>query len=205
MSQKPQIRTSMQFSLPYWVADILQTFPAHLPDIEAQMDLAILLSAFNVQYQTGGPFGAIVVDEDTGLIISAGVNLVVPNNCSGLHGEAVALFLAQQKIDNFDLGASGMPRHRLVTSAQPCVQCFGMVHWSGIFSLVIGANTEDVQETTGFDEGPIHPQWRNELTYMGISLREGVQRAKARAVLQQYKNFGGLIYQGRGCAVTSTK
>ncbi len=190
--------TSMQFHLPHWIDLFIQNLPTYLPDVEKQMDLAIELSSLNVRHNTGGPFGAIVVEEESGLIVSLGVNLVVPCNCSGLHGEATALWLAQQQIGSFDLGAPGAPRRKLVTSAAPCVQCLGMIHWSGVWGVAIAATKEDVEESTGFDEGPIHPQWRQELARMGISLEEEVQRNKAVAVLRKYKAEGGYIYQGRG-------
>jgi tRNA(Arg) A34 adenosine deaminase TadA len=109
----------------------------------------------------------------------------------------VALILAQRSIGNFDLGGADVPRHRLVTSAAPCVQCFGAIHWSGVTGLVIGATTKDVEELTNFDEGPIHPNWRTELERLGIVLRENVLRDQAREALEFYRDNGGFIYQGR--------
>ena len=195
--QENQIVTSMNFSLPKWIQEELACWPTHLPSTNEQMRLAIALSRKNVEHKTGGPFGAIVIDESTGLVLSVGVNRVEHTNCSLLHAEAVALMLAQQRINGFDLGGPGMPRRKLVTSAQPCVQCFGNIHWSGIWAMAIGATKGDVETLTGFDEGPLHPNWREELRAQGLSLEEEVMRREASAVLRYYRESGGFIYQGR--------
>ena len=48
----------------------------------ARIALAVELSRRNVDEQTGGPFGAAIFDEDSGLLLSVGMNLVVPRHNS---------------------------------------------------------------------------------------------------------------------------
>jgi tRNA(Arg) A34 adenosine deaminase TadA len=117
---------SFCLTLPPWVQQIAQP-GAMFPRREERMRLVIELAAEDVRRRTGGPFGAGVFERETGRLVAAGVNLVVPTACSIAHAEAVALILAQQARKSHDLSAPGSPPVELVSSAQPCCQCFGIV------------------------------------------------------------------------------
>ena len=154
---------------------------------EGRMRLAIALSRANVE-RGGGPFGAVVFDGFA--VVAAGVNRVLDAGYSIAHAEIVALMRAQQRL------ATQQGRHgslTLVTSTVPCCQCYGAVVWSGIDHLVCGADTSDA-EAIGFDEGPKPSAWAHELEKRGIRVTEGVCRAEARAVLEEYVKRGGPIY-----------
>ena len=121
------------------------------------------------------------------------VNQVVKSGYSIAHAEILALSLAQKAINSFDLGANHR-KYELVTSGAPCAMCFGAILWSGISTVVSAATASDICELTGFDEGPMHPNWKQEASNRGISLQEEVLREEARALLSQYKNSGLPIY-----------
>lgn len=189
---------SLTLQLPPWVDAVVRDVagdPARaLPTDEERMGLAVALSARSVE-EGGGPFGACVFDTE-GRVVAPGVNLVVPAGTSIAHAEMVALALAQKVVGSFDLGA-GDTRHELVTSTEPCAQCFGAVPWSGVRRVVCGAATEDA-EAIGFDEGPKPERWVDELTRRGIAVRLGVLREEASAVLRSYADRGGPIYNASG-------
>jgi len=159
---------------------------------EARMDFAILLAKKNVEFQTGGPFGAAIFDMDTHQLIAVGVNLVVPSHCSNNHAEMVAITLAQQTLKSHSLSSDSLPKCELVSSCEPCAMCFGAIPWSGIRHLSYGATAADA-EAIGFDEGPKHPDWIRELEKRNIQVSKEVQREEAAAVLQSYQ---GKIYNG---------
>ena len=163
-------------------------------DDAGRMDLAIALAARNVQEGTGGPFGALVLD-GAGRVVGAGVNTVVENRSSIAHAEVMALTHAQQRLGRHRLSdppASGP--YALVTSAQPCIMCFGASFWAGIGVLVVGARADDVEELAGFDEGPVPPDWVDELSARGIEVRRDVRREQAAAVLRAYGERDGKRY-----------
>ena len=193
------LTSNVLVSLPQWLIDDIQNgrIPERLPTQEDQMTLAIQLSRRNAEEQTGGPFGTVIVETDTGLVKGIGVNRVVPLSCPLLHGETVAITMATAAVNNFNLGADGLPEHTLITSAQPCAMCCGATAWSGVRTLVTGASGQDVEALTGFDEGPIHPDWANQLRKRGIEVIEGVMRQEACNALKWYAENGGLIYNGR--------
>ena len=160
------------------------------------MELAIELAAKNIKHD-GGPFGAAIFERQTGKLIAPGINLVMQTNCSIVHAEIVALVLAQQKIGNFDLGAEGLPEFELVSSTEPCAMCLGALPWSGIRSLVCGARDEDAR-SIGFDEGEKPVLWIEALESRSIKVTRDILRDTSKAVLQQYVDEGGIIYNGRG-------
>lgn len=181
----------VHLTLPAWIHDEIDS-AARYPGDEDKVGLAIRLSRRNVELDSGGPFGAAVFDGD-GRLVAAGVNRVVQHNCSVAHAEMMAFMTAQARTQRFRLNENGQ-RHVLATSAQPCCQCYGASVWAGIDELLIGARSEDVEELTEFDEGPLPADWIGELARRGVQVRRDILRDDARAVLSAYSARGGLMY-----------
>lgn len=186
---------SYTVKLPQWVQDITDDQDIILATIEERMDFVITLAANNIKHD-GGPFGAAVFELQSGRLIAPGINLVMQTNCSVVHAEIVAIILAQQKVASFDLGAAGLPEYQLVSSTEPCAMCLGAIPWSGIGSLVCGARDEDAR-SIGFDEGDKPENWFENLQSRSINVTRDILRAKAKTVMQQYVDEGGIIYNGR--------
>jgi tRNA(Arg) A34 adenosine deaminase TadA len=182
--------------LPRWVEELISEPDREYPTEEDRMRLVIELSRSNVAHGTGGPFGAGVFDLSTNRLVAPGVNLVASTNLSAAHAEIVALMIAQQVVGHFDLGGQGRPLYELVASTEPCAQCFGSVPWSGVRRLACGARDEDARDI-GFDEGPKMPDWVSSLERRGISVVRDVCRDEAAAVLSDYAESGGTIYNAR--------
>ncbi|MEP3478552.1 MAG: nucleoside deaminase [Fuerstiella sp.] len=161
-----------------------------------KMTFVVELAGWNSSQKKGGPFAAAVFDEATDDLISIGVNRVVPDGCTLAHAEAMAIALAQQQLNTFQLAK--FPKLALFTSGQPCVQCFGMLWWSGISRLVTAASADDIQELASFDEGPLVENWQQTLAdrspLNSVMVTEGVARDAARQVLKQYGESGGINY-----------
>ncbi|PLX84943.1 MAG: tRNA-specific adenosine deaminase [Desulfuromonas sp.] len=186
----------VQLQLPGWVEAALPA-PEHVfASEEERMGLVVELARENVRKGTGGPFAAAVFDRRRGTLLAPGVNLVEPANCSAAHAEVVACMVAQQMVENYDLGGEGPPGYELVTSTEPCTMCLGAVLWSGVRRLVCGARREDA-EALGFDEGPRPQDWVEELARRGIAVRREVLREEAAEVLREYARAGGTIYGPR--------
>jgi tRNA(Arg) A34 adenosine deaminase TadA len=192
--QPPAAWPLPEFRLPDWIGEVAGPAGGVFPSDDERMALAVALARRNAA-AGGGPFGAAVFAADTGRLLAPGVNLVVPAGLSVAHAEVVALTVAQRATGSFDLGAGGAACE-LVTSAAPCIQCFGAVIWSGVSRLVCGARREDV-EGIGFDEGPVPADWVAQLERRGIAVRRDVLRAEAAAVLAEYAASGAPIYNAR--------
>ena len=170
---------------------------------EVRMEWVLALARKNIREESGGPFAAAVFEKESGRLVAAGVNRVIPSYTSIAHAETVALALAQQKLKTHDLAAPGLPEMELVASAQPCIQCFGNTWWSGVKGLVIGARAEDVEEIVGFEEGPLPEGWPGLLEKRpaglpSVTVERDLLREEAREVLALYRDSGGFVYNAGG-------
>lgn len=177
----------IHLTLPPWIEEVADTQKRYHSDEEC-VGLAIELSRRNIEYGSGGPFGAAVFDGH-GRLISAAANRVVPQTCSVAHAEMLAYMVAQQRLASYRLNEQG-GHYTLATSAQPCCQCYGATVWAGIDTLLIGARAEDVEALTEFDEGPLPADWIGELERRGIAVRRDILRDQARSVLATYGATG---------------
>lgn len=184
-------------SLPEWAVEEMANLPSTLPTLEERMAIVIRFSRLNFEQKTGGPFAAGVFERDTGKPVVVGVNRVVPSHCSSAHAEVMTLSLAQHILGTHDLGGPGMPAYQLVVNWRPCVMCYGAVIWSGIRSLAIAGSGPELETITGFDEGPIHPEWQQELARRGIDFIDNVLTDEAVKVFRDFAASGALVYNAR--------
>ena len=86
------------------------------------------------------PFGAVIVDRDTGTILSEGWNKTSINPT--WHAEIDAIN---------GLASSGVAFEGknlvLFTTAEPCPMCQGAVLWAGIKTVVLGTSIRSLQRT----------------------------------------------------------
>ena len=196
LSRTEVARTKYGFSLdlPEWLVRRLdEVGETPFDSDELKMRFAIELARTNVESGSGGPFGAAVFEAESGFLVSAGVNLVEGARASIAHAEIVALTLAQQSVDHFDLGAPDLPRHELFSSTEPCAMCLGSIPWSGVERLVCAATAEDA-EAIGFDEGAKPEAWVHSLEIRGVRVDREMLRSEGKRVLEKYSETGGLIY-----------
>jgi tRNA(Arg) A34 adenosine deaminase TadA len=176
-------------AIPRWIDEVVASHSGGFADDVARMRLAVRLSRENVE-RGGGPFGAAIFAGEQ--VIAAGVNRVLDCGLSIAHAEIVAIMRAQTRLASQPTSTAAGPL-TLVTSCEPCCQCFGALVWSGVSELVCGAVTDDA-EAVGFDEGPKPDSWPETLERRGIGVRLSVCRDEAREVLNEYKRRGGTIY-----------
>lgn len=184
----PIVRT-LPIEVPEFIDSLVQAessagFATH----EARVRLAIRLAEANVEHG-GSPFGAAVFAGDQ--LVAAGVNCVLTSGFSIAHAEIVAMMRAQKVLSQS--GALPAGPYSLISSAEPCCQCFGALIWSGVSELVYAANKADV-EAIGFDEGPKPERWVACLRDKGIAVIEELCRDEARHALSEYARRGGPIY-----------
>jgi tRNA(Arg) A34 adenosine deaminase TadA len=184
-------RDEIVLKLPPWLSVLWRAEDRVFTSVEAKVCFAIDLARRNVEHRTGGPFGST-----SGRVIGVGVNLVEKSNCCLAHAEMIAIALAQRAVGCYDLGAAG--GYELATSTEPCAMCLGAIAWSGLRRVLCAAHGEDAA-AIGFDEGAKPADWVGTLRQRGIEVVQDVRCEEARAVLQEYAQAGGLIYNpGRG-------
>ena len=191
---RPGALPEIHVTYPPWVASRVDWEATYRTDDE-RMRLAIALARWNVEEGTGGPFGAAVFERDTGRLIGAGMNLVVPLGNSSLHAEMVAFMMAQARVGSYTLSGKGMPVHDLATSCEPCAMCLGATLWSGVRRVLCGATRTDAVRLA-FDEGPVFEASYTYLADRGVEVVRGVLASEAAEVLALYRARSGVIYNG---------
>jgi tRNA(Arg) A34 adenosine deaminase TadA len=184
-------------TMPDWAIEETNRLPAHMPTLEERMAAVIRFSKLNFEHGTGGPFAAGIFEQHSGKPITIGVNRVMPMNCSSAHAEIMALSLAQQLLGTYDLGGLDQPAHQLVVNWRPCAMCYGAVLWSGVRALAIAGSGPELEDLTGFDEGPIHPNWIEELNKRGIDFVNDVLRSDACHVFRMFGQSKAFVYNAR--------
>lgn len=105
---------------------------------------AIRLSVENVKNGRGGPFGAVVVRDDT--IIAEGANEVTQSCDPTAHAEIVALRRACAEVQDFELRGC-----ILYSSCEPCPMCLAAAYWARVDAVYFAATQEDAAGA-GFDD-----------------------------------------------------
>src|SRR4029453_16292657 len=116
---------------------------------------------------------------------------------SSVHAEVMALSLAQRRVGRWDLGADGADLE-LVVNWGPGVMCYGATMWSGVRSLAIAGEGAEVEELTGFDEGPMPADWAGEFERRGIRGSVGVGHDDAIEVFRAFGASDAVVYNARG-------
>ena len=111
---------------------------------------AIALSQNGVRNNEGGPFGCIIVKDDT--IIGRGNNKVTSSNDPTAHAEVVAIRDACKNLGTFQLGGC-----EIYTSCEPCPMCLGAIYWARP-KVVYFANSRQDAANIGFDDSMIYEE-----------------------------------------------
>ena len=111
--------------------------------MEYYMRLALKEGYKNLTTRDGGPFGACIVKK--GVVIAVARNTVLKNDAS-CHAEINAIRKASRKLKSYDLSGC-----EIYSTTEPCLMCFGAIHWARIERIVYGTGVPDA-ERIGFNE-----------------------------------------------------
>ncbi len=111
---------------------------------------AIALSQNGVRNNEGGPFGCIIVKDDT--IVGRGNNKVTSSNDPTAHAEVVAIRDACKNLGTFQLEGC-----EIYTSCEPCPMCLGAIYWARP-KVVYFANSRQDAANIGFDDSMIYEE-----------------------------------------------
>lgn len=133
----------------------------------------------------GGPFGAVIVDENNN-IISNGNNQVLNQKDPTAHAEIVAIREACRKLNTYDLSNC-----TLYTSCEPCPMCLSAIIWANIKKVYYGCTKHDADKI-GFRDDIIYQYLKGEKTDL-IDLQE-MDREECLKTFEEYQKKSGVIY-----------
>ena len=142
------------------------------------MDRAIQEAKQGVIRGEGGPFGAVMVQMETGKVVASAHNMVLQTNDPTAHAEVTCIRLASAKLGRFDLSDCV-----LYSSCQPCPMCFGAIHWAKIPVCYYAATDEDAAEA-GFSDASIYRAIRGGPREHDHCHMEQLPHPEARSVFQ---------------------
>lgn len=140
------------------------------------MKIAIDEAREGIEYNDGGPFGAVVVKD--GKIVGRGHNMVVATVDPTAHGEIEAIRDACQRLGTFDLTGC-----EIYTTGYPCPMCFGAILWANIKKVYYGCNTADT-EAIGFRD----KHFEESIPQKMIEMCEEVDRTACLQLYDEYKS-----------------
>lgn len=119
------------------------------------MKIAHQLTVMNAVngYQTGGPFGAVVVKDHK--IVGIGYNHVIKNCDPTAHAEVQAIRDACKKLNTHDLTGC-----ELYTSCYPCPMCLSTSIWANIKRIYYG-NTQEDADKIGFRDKEMYDMFKD--------------------------------------------
>ena len=138
----------------------------------------------------GGPFGAVIIDEN-GKILSVASNTVLGSHDPTAHAEINAIREACKNIGSHDL--SGCV---LYTTGYPCPMCLSAIIWAKIKTVYFGCTPQDADKI-GFRDDFIYKFIKNNCTetqILDIQALSQSERNKCLDLFTEYTNTNKQIY-----------
>lgn len=146
---------------------------------EKFMKDAVALSSMGIKNNEGGPFGCIIVKDNT--IVGRGYNQVVSNNDPTAHAEIVAIRDACKTLHTFQLDGC-----EIYSSCEPCPMCLGAIYWARP-QVIYYANTRSDAAEIGFDDSMIYDEINTHLKNRKIPAIN-LGREDALKIFLEWKN-----------------
>jgi tRNA(Arg) A34 adenosine deaminase TadA len=120
------------------------------PNAPSFLQEAIDLAVENVESGLGGPFAALIVEDDT--VLATGTNRVTTVQDPTAHAEITAIRAACKERGHFELDGC-----TLYSTCEPCPMCLGAIYWARLDRVVYAASRTDAAEA-GFDDNHIYQE-----------------------------------------------
>lgn len=153
---------------------------------------SLMLLAINEAQRTmnlnyGGPFGALIVDEN-GKVISVASNTVLKDHDPTAHAEINAIRKATQILNTHDLSGKV-----LYTTAYPCPMCLGAIIWANIKKVYYGCVETDA-DAIGFRDDFIYKFIENKRQDLNILDLEETERKQCLKLFKEYQEKNKELY-----------
>src|ERR1700677_4477759 len=105
---------------------------------EANLKALVKFTALSFKTPRPVPFGALIVDSQTGETLLRARNAVAMENDPSAHAELRTVRLAAKKRKSYSLQG-----YTLYSTCEPCPMCMANALWAGLDRVVYGATIED--------------------------------------------------------------
>lgn len=138
---------------------------------------AIKEANIGLENNLGGPFGAVIVKDNT--IIGRGCNKVLKDHDPTAHAEISAI----RDACNY-LGTHDLTDCVIYTTSEPCPMCLSAIMWANIKTIYFGTDRKEV-EAIGFKDNFIYNYLKNPDDSLKII---HIENEECKTLLKQYNN-----------------
>lgn len=150
------------------------------------MNMACDLATLSVS-RNSGPFGCVIINEETKEVIGKGHNRVLLDSDPTSHAEMVAIRDACHTIDSHILDKTV-----LYTSCEPCLMCLSAIYWARIPKVYYGCTKKDAADI-GFDDSFIYDELQ--LPFLDRKVKmENCCREEGITIFEEWTNKKGVLY-----------
>lgn len=133
-----------------------------------ESDLKHLRVAIDIARRAKGhgnhPFGALLVDENGGILLQAENTVLTERDCTG-HAETNLVRQASQKF-----APETLAKCTLYTSTEPCPMCAGAIYWSNVRRVIFALSAPSFYAFIGNTANQALPSCRTILGHGGIEV-----------------------------------
>lgn len=151
---------------------------------QTYLDMAIELSRQGMEAKDGGPFGAVIVQDNQ--VIAKGNNQVTSGCDPTAHAEVVAIRRACAALGRFDLRGC-----TIYSSCEPCPMCLGAVYWARLDKLYFANSRQDAADI-GFDDAHIYDELPLPIAQRSLETIH-MPSKNARAVFEAWMRLEGRV------------
>lgn len=151
------------------------------------MKLGIEEAFKTMRENIGGPFGAVIVDEN-GKVVAVSSNSVLRDNDPTAHAEVNAIRKAGEQLNTYDLSGC-----TLYATGFPCPMCLSAIIWANISKVYYGCTPKDA-EAIGFRDDFIYDFINNGLTDENTLKLVELDRKECLKLFKEYEKNNKTIY-----------
>jgi guanine deaminase len=151
------------------------------------MEIAIDEARRTMNLDFGGPFGALIINQNNEIIAVAS-NTVLRDHDPTAHAEINAIRKATKKLGTHDLSNC-----TLYTTAYPCPMCLGAIIWSNIKKVYFGCVEKDADEI-GFRDDFIYKFIENKRVNINILDLQEKERETCLTLFKEYQDKNKQLY-----------
>ena len=118
--------------------------PHLIPDADLTFLRQAIALAASARAHGAHPFGALIVDAEGQILVTARNNAVPPKGDPTQHAERLACSLVGRQFTPAQLATA-----TLYTSTEPCAMCAGAIYWTGIGRVVYALSEKGLYSLTG--------------------------------------------------------
>lgn len=153
---------------------------------KAFMELGAIKARDTMTKNYGGPFGAVVVKDNT--VISIASNSVLADNDPTAHAEVNAIRSACKTLGTYDLSGC-----ELYATGFPCPMCMAAIIWANIKKVYVSGLPKDA-ERIGFRDDFIYDFIQKDCTDIQVVEIEEIDRDIALKLYKEYEDNNKTIY-----------